>query len=237
MSAFVDDDMCPSDDDCWNRNGEIVPMKRCGNKNNRTQWQCKRMLPVSDDRVRCQECLAAKSRWSKSEKGKIHFKRRNSLIESKEAIEKWRRENKMMFHMTIKLNQMVKGEHPGPVTFPRLGLFSSNEDAEAHFRSLFKPWMTMENHGKHCAGNGYNVVWNIGHRLPRAIFDGDNEEDLKRCWNRRNLFPQCARENLENNSKLTIPDSELLRLRQSWPVAAMDDLNQLKKLFKRRKVG
>lgn len=235
----VVEDTCPSDDDSWGRNGDSS-MKRCGaivRRGTPREWRCPRMIPVDDPRVRCQFHLDAKNRWSKSDKGKVHFKRRNSLTESKEAIEKWRRENRVMFTMTNTLRSMVKGQHPGPVTFPRLGLFQTSEEAEEHFRSMFEPWMTMENHGQHRGGNGYKVRWNIGHRLPRRIFDGHLEEDLQKCWNPLNLFPQCARENVENNAKLVLSDAQLLNLRQLWPAAALNDLGRLKKLFRLPRVS
>lgn len=102
-----------------------------------------------------------------------------------------------------------------------------------HFVSLFEPWMTLDNHGKHVAGNGYREVWNIGHRLPTRIFDEQNVEDLKRCWNPRNLFPQCAKENLEHNDTLQLSDAELLELRDLWPIAADHDIEKLKGMYKR----
>ena len=222
-------------------------LRRCGKIRSRgkpDQWQCPRMIPADDPRVLCQHCRDIKNRWSKSDKGKAHFKRRNALPESRAAIEAWRKtpngiaskkrsDARIMHKLGTSLRDMFRGKHLNPVTLPMLGSFRDNEDAEAHFRDLFEPWMSKENHGKHVAGNGYNVVWNIGHRLPTRIFDEQSTEDLKKCWDRRNLFPQCAKENLEHNDTLKLSDDQLLQLRPLWPAAAMDDLEVLKKLFTR----
>ena len=130
------------------------------------------------------------------------------------------------------LCKMVKGEHWDPQSFPALGSFASNEEAMAHFEDRFEPWMSWENQGAHVKGNAYNDTWNIGHGLPRKIFDPSNEEDLRRCWSPYNLFPQCARQNTELRDALIYTDKELEEMRHLWPVAANNDLEQLKSLFK-----
>ena len=126
---------------------------------------------------------------------------------------------------------MAKGEHDNPVSLVELGCFSDNDDARRHFESTFQPWMTFANNGKHAAGNDYNVRWNIGHRLPMHIFDPANVEDRKRCFDRRNLYAQCARENLEKSDHLHLSDAELESLRPLWPARANGDLAALKRLF------
>ena len=130
------------------------------------------------------------------------------------------------------LQKMVKGEHWDPQSFPKLGSFASNEEAMAHFTARFDTsWMSWENRGAHKKGNAYNETWNIGHALPRKIFDPSDEADLRRCWSPDNLFPQCARQNAELRDALVYTDDELLAMRHLWPVGANDDLAQLKGLF------
>lgn len=126
---------------------------------------------------------------------------------------------------------MTKGQHDNPVSLVELGCFSDNDDVRQHFESTFEPWMTFENNGKHAAGDNYNVKWNIGHRLPMSIFDPTNVEDRKRCFDRRNLYAQCARENLEQSARLHLSDAELESLRPVWPAKANGDLAALKRLF------
>lgn len=136
--------------------------------------------------------------------------------------------------LSASLRKMIAGDHWDPVSFPKLGSFQSNEEARAHFESFFEAsgWMTWENRGAHQKENGYDQVWNIGHWLPRAVFDPTNEVDLRRCWHPDNLFPQCAKANTEYRDVLIYTDDELLERRHLWPVAANDDLDQLKGLFR-----
>jgi hypothetical protein len=136
--------------------------------------------------------------------------------------------------LSASLRKMVAGDHWDPVSFSKLGSFQSNEEARAHFESFFEAsgWMTWENRGAHKKENEYDQVWNIGHWLPRAIFDPTNEEDLRRCWHPDNLFPQCAKANTEYRDVLIYTDDELLERLHLWPVSANDDLDQLKNLFR-----
>ena len=134
--------------------------------------------------------------------------------------------------LTRALYKMVKGVHWDPQSFTKLGSFASNEEAMAHFEERFDPsWMSWENQGRHVKGNAYKATWNIGHALPRKIFDQSDEADLRRCWSPDNLFPQCARQNTELRDALVYTDDELLAMRHLWPVGANDDLAQLKGLF------
>jgi hypothetical protein len=133
--------------------------------------------------------------------------------------------------LSASLRKMVKGEHWDPVSFAALGSFQTNEEAMMHFEARFEPWMSWENRGRHVKGNAYNEAWNIGHALPRKIFDQSDEADLRRCWHPDNLFPQCARQNTELRDALIYTDDELLEMRHLWPAGANDDLEELKGLF------
>lgn len=90
--------------------------------------------------------------------------------------------------------------------------FKDREDLVEHFASTFENGMTRTNHG---AGP---EKWNIGHRIAKAHYDESNPEDVRRCWNRANLFAQWALENQKAQTKLP-PMEELLKLKPYWPVA------------------
>ena len=158
--------------------------------------------------------------------------REKHAVKLKEKQDEWN--HSPMGLLCRALYKMVTGAHWNPQSFPALGSFQSNEEARAHFESFFAAsgWMTWENRGAHAKENGYDQVWNIGHWLPRAVFDPTNEEDLRRCWNPDNLFPQCAKKNTEYRDVLIYTDEELLERRHLWPVGANDDLAQLKDLFR-----
>ena len=136
-------------------------------------------------------------RYRLSEKGKANDKRQSLKLSSK---------------LGASLRRMARGINQNPASLPSLGVFADNRDVQEHLVSTFEPWMTLENQGVHRRGDDYNTKWHIGHRIPRAVFDSANIEDMRRCWSRENVYAQCARANVENGKKLTLTDAELLQL-------------------------
>ena len=95
--------------------------------------------------------------------------------------------------------------------------FGSNAEWRTHLESTFAPWMNWQNRGKHCHGDPYKKKWNIGHRIPCALYDCRDPEDLRKCFSKANLFAQCARENIEQNARGIPSRMDLERLRHVWP--------------------
>lgn len=89
--------------------------------------------------------------------------------------------------------------------------FTSNEDVKRFFSSQFEPGMSWDNHS--------HQGWNIGHKIAKAHYDMSNEEDVRRCWKKDNLFPQWATGPNGNCALRTkFPRyEELLNLRDCWP--------------------
>lgn len=120
-----------------------------------------------------------------------------------------------------KISHMLKGTRLNSSTVSFHTSFSDAADLQEHLSSLFEPWMSFENFGKHRIGGPR--VWNIGHRIARFHYNPNDPEDVRRCWMRENLFPQDASENL--SAKVSFPDeSMLLSLRTSWPTSWNDCL-------------
>ena len=92
----------------------------------------------------------------------------------------------------------------------------NREELLAHLKTSWLPGMTWENHGAHRLHGP--KVWQVGHRIPRAYYNGNNPEDVRRCWSKANVFSQWAVENLEQYTKLP-PRNELMTMRDVWPVA------------------
>jgi len=158
----------------------------------------------------------SRRKYRDSPKGKIALKREDS---------------KILRRLSRSLHQMATNQHPNPKSLLMRNLFASNDDVAEHFRSTYEPWMTDTNHAPHVAGAGYDVCWHIGHRLPVAIYDDAVESDVNKCFDRRNLYAQCARKNIELRDNLIWNDAELLAMRDLWPAAANDSLHKLKQLF------
>tara|TARA_B100001175_G_scaffold276511_1_gene252000 strand:+ start:461 stop:1369 length:909 start_codon:yes stop_codon:yes gene_type:complete len=189
-----------------------------------------------------EKAVDRRARYWKSDKGKANSKRNQSNDKGKATRQRYaqsdkgkaaskRQNSKCMHKLSASFLQMVKKTHRGPVTFPMLGTFISNQDACSHLESTFEPWMNHENQGMYRAGDAYKSKWNIGHRLPKSIYDEHLGEDLRRCWHRSNIFAQCARHNVEVKDRLIMTDAQLLELKALWPAKAKGCLEALKLLF------
>ena len=145
--------------------------------------------------------LVTAKKWRDSPGGKAIIKKVNA---------------KPMNMMARSMNMMVKNKSASPVSIPSLGSFLSNNDVRVHLRKQFDGWMSWDNHGMHCAGDGRGMHWNIGHKVPKAAYDPANQNDMKNCWCPENIFPQDAFDNVSDGAKE--PDAQLLdQLRHLWP--------------------
>ena len=128
--------------------------------------------------------------------------------------------------IVCKIGKMTKCIRKKSATVSSYTEFEDTDDLKGHLESLFEPWMTFQNFGKHRREG--ERKWNIGHRIARFHYDPSVEEDVRRCWMKTNLFPQDAKANI--SAKVKFPDQdELLSLRQCWPTNWKDELpSQLK---------
>ena len=120
----------------------------------------------------------------------------------------------------VAIVKMMKGQVGDSNRVRNFTEFASPDEVTAHFSGLLEDGMTLFNHGKH--GATPERVWNVGHRIARAMYSS-TEEDIKRCWRRANLFPQWADQNLSLQVQLP-SDTALLELRHCWPLSWNDKL-------------
>lgn len=76
-----------------------------------------------------------------------------------------------------------------------------------HIKSLMKTWMNEKNYGVHVPGK---KRWQLGHKIPVASFDLNDEKQLKKCFNYTNMFPQEAKENISMGDLMMV-DSKMIR--------------------------
>ena len=124
---------------------------------------------------------------------------------------------KMMVRIGQKLNKMLRKSGVDSKTVSTRTQFKSAGHLREHMESTFVAGMNWQNHG-----NGDNM-WNIGHKIARSMYDGSNEEDMRRCWSTINIFAQFWRPNVTLGVTLP-PDAELLKLQSVWPTAWKDVL-------------
>tara|TARA_X000000368_G_scaffold200014_1_gene157927 strand:+ start:310 stop:1203 length:894 start_codon:yes stop_codon:yes gene_type:complete len=173
-------------------------------------------------------------KWKNTATGKksLELAAEKHAKSDKTKISRARNNKKLMNKLSVSLHSMLGVSKRSAHRIRNLGTFVDNDDVTNHFTSTFQDWMTIENHGKYRKGDAYRSKWNIGHRLPKAIFDATNVDDLKKCWSRDNLFAQCAKENVEQQHGMFTSDVELLLLKHIWPKAANNDLEMLKLLYR-----
>ena len=233
--------------------------KQCSKR--KGTWRCANCFPADDPRKTCPHHRKKSLNFAKSSKGKVvaERKRKRNKKQIAESDAAYRTAHKkqiaksdaaykrtpagrasqkktdarLIRHLYQSMFKMVRDTPNAGATPLSRGLFVSDADAQAHFRSTFAPWMTSENQGAHRRGAPYRTKWQVGHLLPKAIFDPSLIADVDHCFSRRNLIAQDARENQELSDSLALSDAQLLALQPLWPAAAGGELAKLKALFAR----
>ena len=204
---------------------------------------CRKLVPIDHPFKRCDTCRETARRYSRTEKGQAALKR-NKYTEkgiasrkrwdksekSREASNKWKKTEKgrastkksnhsAMHSVLVTMTRMLNGTRTTSRSVRDVTEFKNSADLNDHLYSTFDhSWMTFDNRGKHKKGDPYKTRWNIGHIIPRAAYDSSNMDDIRKCWSKKNLFAQCARENVELCDRL--PSREVLdHLRDVWPAS------------------
>ena len=203
---------------------------RCSNRADSPSW-CKRTFSSKSKFKHCAECRASGN--------KCHKKRRaDPEVRAQEA------ESQRAYNQTpagkASIKRRSKKQHKKPVTKLRnclyttleragvqsltlkeLGTMSTNKAVRKHLEATFEDWMNWANHGALRHTDGYKHVWHIGHRIPCAVYSLDDLDDARKCFDKRNLFAQDARENIVLGDRLVLTDRELLKLKSIWPSEAL----------------
>jgi len=91
-----------------------------------------------------------------------------------------------------RLNALLKGRGKKEHFEQYLGC--SFEEFKTYLESKFVDGMTWENHSRY--------GWHIDHIKPCVSFDLSKEDQIRECFNYKNLQPLWAKENLTKSSKL-----------------------------------
>tara|TARA_B100000963_G_scaffold321871_1_gene305520 strand:+ start:981 stop:1592 length:612 start_codon:yes stop_codon:yes gene_type:complete len=111
------------------------------------------------------------------------------------------------------LVRILNGSTTGSRVVFKYTQFKSGAVVRRHFERQFgTSGMSWRNYG------WGSDKWNVGHRIARAQYDESNAADFRRCWSKKNLFPQWQNENMLLGTKL--PSSEVLaELSDVHPIA------------------
>jgi hypothetical protein len=69
------------------------------------------------------------------------------------------------------------------------------EEVKIHLENQFDNNMSWENYG---------AYWSIDHIIPQSLYDYTDENEIKKCWNLKNLRPLEVKENISKHNKLDI---------------------------------
>lgn len=203
-------------------------LKRCTSVTGVGKYKCKNWFSINDSRKWCEGCRTRSTRHQRTPQRKAYLKKQRKTTTFKASQKRYwlsdkgkanhkRQNDKVINKLSTSLGMMIKGIHPNPFSFPKLGIFVDNAAAQEHFESTFKPWMNWANHGIRYVNTLPNTTWQIGHRIPRAWFQHTDINEVKKAWSRTNLFAQCAVENTNANCYNILSHNQWLALKPIWP--------------------
>jgi hypothetical protein len=204
---------------------------RCSKGANTPGW-CRRTFSSKSKVKWCAECRASRNKANKKRLAdpkvraqKAEYDREYYQTPAGKASKK-RNDKKQNKKPVSKLRQCLYGalREAGVQsrTLKEVGTLSTNKAVQKHLESTFdRSWMTWDNHGALSHTDGYKQVWHIGHRIPCAVYSLNDLDDARKCFDKRNLFAQDAKENLELGDTLALTDRELLKLKPVWPSEAL----------------
>lgn len=99
---------------------------------------------------------------------------------------------KIHSNISQQVSRMLKGQKAGRKWEDILGF--STEEIKVHLLSTIPNGYTIDDYK--------NGLLHIDHIIPKSIYDVNNKEDIKKCWNFRNLRLLPAVENLIKNKFL-----------------------------------
>lgn len=126
--------------------------------------------------------------------------------------------NKMSRRIRQRIYKLVNKIKSTSRTLQKYTFLPNGTALRSHFKSTWAPWMNWNNYGAHVSGCSYRTSWQIGHRIPCAVYDHTKREDIRRCHSLQNLFAQDAKENIEMKDTLPCKE-ELDQLKAVWPTA------------------
>jgi hypothetical protein len=199
---------------------------RCSHNANAPNW-CKRTFSNKSKFKTCDECRESIKKSEQKRRAdpevraqQAEYNREYKQTPAGKASQK-RNKKKPVSKLRSCLLNAFRRAGAQSRTLKELGTFSSNEDIQKHFESTFKSWMNWDNHGNLRHDDDYHTVWHIGHKIPCAVYNLNDLGDVRKCFDRRNLYAQDAKYNMQLQDRLALTDEELEALKPIWPNEAL----------------
>ncbi len=176
----------------------------------------KKLIPALKTCNRCQKEQEITNFYYKEERQNYHTickfcllgDRKNRKEEIRQYIKLYRKkpEIKLRHNLQTRLYDLVKTENKSSNTLKKYIGCSYNFFLEWIERQFYDG-MTMKNYGK---------VWHIDHCTPCSDFDFNNEKEIKKCFNWKNLRPLLKVKNLSKKDKIIYHDILMQELKSSF---------------------
>jgi hypothetical protein len=166
--------------------------KSCHNANNKRFRDSEKGKQYHKDKI---------STWQKSnlERMKEKKKRYNSKPTSKLKANEYLRKRRISspeFRIECaarcRVREVLRNNRISHSTMKLIGC--SRDELVTHLSALFKPGMTLQNHGLH--------GWHIDHIIPCVKFDLTDVNQLKQCFHYTNLQPLWCNKNWDKGIKI-----------------------------------
>jgi len=105
----------------------------------------------------------------------------------------------MKISITTSFRRAIRGKQLGSAS---KWIGCSKQFLKDYLASLFTEGMSWDNYGE----------WHIDHIIPQAYFDFNNPDEVRMCWNYRNLQPLWGHDNVEKGANLPIDLDERLAI-------------------------
>jgi len=137
----------------------------------------------SKEKWQCKQCNAKYCRqWKKDNREKYNEYHRNYRANNTS--------NQIKQALRSRMSKLIHGKQSHTLL---LYLGCDFDFFESWIQSQFTPEMTLDNFG---------IYWHIDHVLPVKMFNHEDEDAIKFCWNWTNLRPLEASENISKSAKI-----------------------------------
>lgn len=160
--------------------------------------RCKICIKQYDDNFQ-NKTKCRKLRDKKPESYKYRRKRRLENLEEWRKYERLYRKRKreedpfykIKMNLSSRISDIIRGKISRIRTMELLGC--SKEEFIFHIENKFLPEMNWNNYGK--------KGWHVDHIKPVSLFDLSNENEMRECWNYKNLQPLWWFDNIKKGNK------------------------------------
>lgn len=133
----------------------------------------------------CESCLKIK---------KVESQKRRNQKKDKSKRTKYVKNNPGLRQFLIQRQRIIVSRPNNPTKLKTKDIIGCDHHfLKLHIESQFKEGMTWDNYGI--------KTWHVDHIKPVSLFNLNNDDELKECFNYKNLQPLWAKDNLRKRNR------------------------------------